>query len=131
MFEKGWANETQILEWVFSYDGIHEPEPLAITAAAAALLVSDIPLTKAVAGVQVGYIPDSGFVVNPTVRQMQQSQLDLMMAGTADAVLMIEGFCDWMTEEQMIQVGHFWRPKGCQHTVCSDWFLMVDVAGVV
>jgi polyribonucleotide nucleotidyltransferase len=57
-----------------------------------------------VAGVRVGFIPSQGFIVNPTAAQMSASQLDLMMAGTADAVLMIEGFCDWLSEEQMIQV---------------------------
>jgi polyribonucleotide nucleotidyltransferase len=66
--------------------------------------IADIPLKKAVAGVRVGFIPSQGFIVNPTAAQMSASQLDLMMAGTADAVLMIEGFCDWLSEEQMIQV---------------------------
>jgi polyribonucleotide nucleotidyltransferase len=61
-------------------------------------------LKKAVAGVRVGYLPGQGFVVNPTASQMAASQLDLMMAGTAEAVLMIEGFCDWMSEEQMLEV---------------------------
>ncbi|EFJ41423.1 hypothetical protein VOLCADRAFT_107702 [Volvox carteri f. nagariensis] len=103
MFGKGWANETQVLEWVLSYDGIHNPEPIAITAAAAALLISDIPLKKAVAGVRVGLLPDEGYVVNPTVEQMKVSRLDLMVAGTRDAILMIEGFCDFLTEEQMIE----------------------------
>ena len=98
----------QVLSWVLSYDGIHPTEPLAITAASAALLLSDIPFTKAVAGVRVGLLPDgdgSGtFVVNPTVDQMAVSRLDLMLAGTADAVLMIEGFCDFLTEQQMLEV---------------------------
>nr|ABF57675.1 chloroplast polyribonucleotide phosphorylase [Chlamydomonas reinhardtii] len=103
MFAKGWANDTQILEWVLSYDGVNDPEPLAITAAAAALLISDIPLKKAVAGVRVGMSADGGFIINPTVEEMETSRLDLMVAGTRDAVLMIEGFCDFLTEEQMIE----------------------------
>lgn len=53
---------------------------------------------------RVGYLPGQGFVVNPTASQMAASQLDLMMAGTAEAVLMIEGFCDWLSEEQMLEV---------------------------
>jgi polyribonucleotide nucleotidyltransferase len=103
MFDKGWAAETQVLEWLLSYDGRNEPEPLAITAAAAALLVSDIPLKKAVAGVRVAWIGDDEVVINPTAAQMAASRLDLMLAGTADAVLMIEGFCDLLTEEQMLR----------------------------
>lgn len=71
----------------------------------AAVATTDIPLKKAVAGVRVGYLPSAGFVINPTAAQMAASQLDLMMAGTADAVLMIEGFCDWLSEEQMLEVG--------------------------
>lgn len=125
MFAKGWSNETQVLSdmhchvaatnhiyqvlsWVLSYDGVHPTEPLAITAAGAALLLSDIPFTKAVAGVRIGLLPDANgaeaFVVNPTVDQMAASRLDLVLAGTADAVLMIEGFCDFLTEEQMLEV---------------------------
>ncbi|GLI65046.1 hypothetical protein VaNZ11_008469, partial [Volvox africanus] len=103
MFAKGWANETQVLEWVLSYDGINEPEPIAITAAAAALLISDIPLQKAVAGVRVGLLPGGELVINPTLEQMKVSRLDLMVAGTRDAILMIEGFCEFLTEEQMIE----------------------------
>jgi hypothetical protein len=53
----------------------------------------------------VAYLPEAGgFVINPTAAQMAASKLDLLMAGTAEAVLMIEGFCDWLTEEQMLQV---------------------------
>lgn len=66
--------------------------------------IADIPLTKAVAGVRVGYTPAAGFIINPTASQMAASSLDLMMAGTADAVLMIEGFCEWLSEEEMLQV---------------------------
>jgi hypothetical protein len=53
----------------------------------------------------VGWLPDSGLVVNPSASQMAGSRLDLVMAGTAEAVLMIEGFCDFLTEEEMLQVG--------------------------
>ena len=56
-FEKGWSAETQVLLWVVSYDGVHSPEPLAITAAGAALAVSDIPLAKAVVGARVALLP--------------------------------------------------------------------------
>ncbi|DBA96171.1 TPA: hypothetical protein ACH3X1_015652 [Trebouxia sp. C0004] len=104
MFETGWNRETQLLTWVLSYDGEQSPEPLAITAAGAALAVSDIPLKKAVAGVRVGLLPELGFVVNPTVQQMEESKLDLIMAGTDSAVLMIEGYCDFLTEDQMLEV---------------------------
>eukprot|EP00798_Chlamydomonas_sp_ICE-L_P022601 gene22601-29742_t len=108
MFNKGWACETQVLEMVMSFDESTLPEPLAITAAAASLLISDIPFEKAVAGVRVGLIKSEAvggeekFVVNPTAQEMSRSRLDLLMAGTKDAVLMIEGFCDFLTDEQML-----------------------------
>ncbi len=64
---------------------------------------ADIPLLKPVAGVRVGMI-DGEFVVNPTIQDMQRSRLDLVIAGTEDAVLMIEGFCDFLKEDEMLEV---------------------------
>jgi len=108
MFEEGYFNEVQLLNYVWSYDGIHAPEPLAICAASAALTISNIPLIKPIAAVRVGMISGK-FVINPTVQEMNESILDLVLAGTEDAVLMIEGYCDFLTEEQVleaIEAGH-------------------------
>lgn len=102
MFEEGYYNEVQLLAYVFSYDGQHQPDVLAICAASAALVISDIPLVKPVGAVRMGMI-NGQFVVNPTVDEMKESKLDLVLAGTEDAVLMIEGFCDFLTEEQVIE----------------------------
>lgn len=108
LFEKGYFNEVQLLCYVWSYDGMNSAEPLAICAASAALVLSDIPLIKPVGGVRVGMI-GSEFIINPTQEQMKTSKLDLMIAGTEDAVLMIEGFCDFLTEDEVlkaIDTGH-------------------------
>ncbi len=108
MFEDGYYNETQVLSYVWSYDGINLPEPLAICGTSAALVLSDIPLIKPIGGVRVGFV-EGRFVLNPTNQQMANSKLDLMLAGTEDAVLMIEGYCNFLTEEQVIEaieVGH-------------------------
>ena len=102
MFEEGYYNEIQVLSYVWSYDGVNSPEPLAICGASAALVISDIPLIKPIAGVRVGLI-DGKFVVNPTIEQQSKSKLDLMIAGTDDAVLMIEGSCDFLTEAQVLE----------------------------
>ncbi|MEI8125949.1 MAG: polyribonucleotide nucleotidyltransferase, partial [Parachlamydiaceae bacterium] len=102
MFEEGYYNEVQILSYVWSYDGMVSPEPLAICAASAALAISDIPLLKPIGAVRVGMV-DGQFIVNPTAEQQKKSSLDLLLAGTDDAVLMIEGFCDFLTEEQVLQ----------------------------
>lgn len=108
MFEDGYYNEVQVLSYVWSYDGVNSPDPLAICAASAALVISDIPLIKPIGAVRVGLV-NNVFVVNPTVEEQKQSKLDLMLAGTEDAVLMIEGFCDFLTEEQVLEainLGH-------------------------
>jgi polyribonucleotide nucleotidyltransferase len=121
LFEDGYYNEIQVLSYVLSYDTVHLPEPLAICCASAALVISDIPLIKPVGAVRVGLIGDE-FVVNPTSEQMQKSTLDLMIAGTDDAVLMIEGYCDFLTEDQIlksIEKGHQSIKIICE--ALADW----------
>lgn len=121
MFEDGYYNEVQVLSYVWSYDGINVPDPLAICGASAALVLSDIPLLKPIAGVRVGFI-DNKFIVNPTTEEIEKSKLDLMIAGTEDAVLMIEGFCDFLTEDQVLEAiakGHESIKKICH--ALMDW----------
>lgn len=108
MFEEGYYNEVQILSYVLSYDAMHQPDVLAICASSAALVISEIPFIKPIGAVRVGMI-EGQFIVNPTVEEMKNSKLDLVLAGTEDAVLMIEGFSDFLTEEQVleaIETGH-------------------------
>lgn len=108
LFEEGYYNEVQVLAYVWSYDGQHSPDPLAVCAASAALVISDIPLRKPVGAVRVSYV-DGAFIVNPTVEQQHRSRLDLMLAGTEEAVLMIEGSCDFLTEDEILEaiaIGH-------------------------
>jgi len=121
MFDDGYFNELQVLTYVLSYDGVHSPDPLAICAASAALVLSDIPLIKPVAGVRVGMI-DGKFIVNPTLQEMEKTTLDLMLAGTEDAILMIEGYADFLTEEQILDAvneGHAAIKTICQ--ALSEW----------
>lgn len=121
MFEDGYFNEVQVLTYVFSYDGVHVPDALAICAASAALVISDIPLLKPVAGVRIGLI-DGNFVINPTLAEMGKSRLDLTLAGTKDAILMIEGFADFLTEEQILEAieeGHAAIRHICQNL--EEW----------
>lgn len=121
LFEEGCFDEIQLLVYVMSYDGIHAPDPLAICAASAALVISDIPLIKPVAAVRVGMI-EGEWVINPTVPEQKKSRLDLILAGTEDAILMIEGYCDFLTEEQIldaVEEGHTAIKEICQ--ALSDW----------
>jgi polyribonucleotide nucleotidyltransferase len=108
LFEEGYFSDVQLLSYVWSYDGVVSPEPMAICAASAALVLSDIPLIKPIGAVRVGLV-NNRFIVNPTVQQQNSSKLDLLLAGSEDGILMIEGFCDFLTEEQIveaIEVGH-------------------------
>lgn len=102
MFADRYYNGVQLLANVLSYDGIHAGDPLAICGCAAALHISKIPLVKAVAGVRIARVGDE-FIVNPTVEESKQSKTELVVAGTRDAVLMIEGICDFLTEEQVLE----------------------------
>lgn len=121
MFEDGYYNEVQVLSYVYSYDGLHSPDVMAICASSAALVISDIPLLKPIGAVRMGMI-NGNFVVNPTFVEMKESKLDLILAGTEDAILMIEGFCDFLTEEQVleaIETGHKAIQTICQHL--TEW----------
>ncbi|TYJ11113.1 hypothetical protein E1A91_A11G252900v1 [Gossypium mustelinum] len=113
---KGFYHETQLLSWVLSYDGLHCPDALAVTAAGIAVALSEVPHSEAIAGVRVGLLGDK-FVVNPTTKEMEDSTLDLFLAGTDNAILMIEGYCDFLPEEKLleaVQVG-----QGAVREICS------------
>ncbi|GER52588.1 polyribonucleotide nucleotidyltransferase, partial [Striga asiatica] len=98
----GFYHETQVLSWVLSYDGLHPPDSLAVTAAGIAVALSEVPSSKTIAGVRIGLIGDK-FVVNPTTKEMEGSKLDLLLAGTDSAILMIEGYCDFLPEEKLLE----------------------------
>lgn len=121
MFEDGYYNDTQLITTVLSYDGVHQTEPLAICAASAALVISEIPFIKPIGAVRVGMI-EGNFVINPTLEEMKSSVLDLILAGTEDAILMIEGYCDFLNEDQVmnaIATGHEAIKQICQ--TLNDW----------
>ncbi|KAJ7976440.1 putative Polyribonucleotide nucleotidyltransferase [Quillaja saponaria] len=99
---KGFYHETQILSWVLSYDGLHSPDSLAVTAAGIAVALSEVPTSKAVAAVRIGLVADK-YIVNPTTTEMENSELDLLLAGTDNAILMIEGYCNFLPEEKLLQ----------------------------
>lgn len=102
LFPDGYYHDTQVMCHCWSYDGVNAPEVLGLLAASAALTISDIPMSKPVGAVRVGRI-DGEFVINPTVADQENSDLDLVLAGTHDAILMIEGYCDFLTEDQVIE----------------------------
>mmetsp|Transcript_1769 Transcript_1769/g.2598 ORF Transcript_1769/g.2598 Transcript_1769/m.2598 type:complete len:689 (+) Transcript_1769:171-2237(+) len=126
LISSGWRHETQLLSWVLSYDGKRSCDPLAITSSATALFLSDVPLCKPVAAVNVGYINDE-FVMNPTIEQMKESKLHLTVAGTKDAILMIEGAADFLPESIMIKALTF--GQGFIKTICVAMEEFGKIAG--
>ncbi|TLS68136.1 polyribonucleotide nucleotidyltransferase [Mariprofundus erugo] len=101
LFPKGYFNETQIIATVISADEDNNPDIVAINGVSAALAISDVPFAEPIAASRVGLI-NGEFVLNPTYAQMEASELDLVVAGTRDAVLMIESEAKELSEEQMI-----------------------------
>jgi polyribonucleotide nucleotidyltransferase len=102
LFPAGWRNESQIIALVLSADANYDPDVLALSGASAALAVSSIPLQKTIAGVRVGHV-DGQYVINPTYEQRKKSTLDLVMAGSKDAIVMVEAGAKEVTEEVVVQ----------------------------
>jgi polyribonucleotide nucleotidyltransferase len=108
LFPKDMRNDVQVIVYSFSSDGVHPLDILCINAASAALMISDIPWGGPVGAVRVGYV-DGQLVVNPTYEELGNSTLDLRLAGTRDAVLMVESGAYEVPEAIMIQaleLGH-------------------------
>ena len=108
LFAKGFKNETQVILNVLSHDLENDPDVLAMVAASAALTLSGVPFLGPIGGARVGVV-DGQPVVNPTIQQMEESDLDLMVAGTVDAVMMVESEAKELSEEQMlgaVMAGH-------------------------
>jgi polyribonucleotide nucleotidyltransferase len=102
LFPSGWRYETQIIALVLSADQENDTDVLAITGASAALALSEIPFEKAIAGVRIGLV-DGAYVVNPTFKQRKESKLDLVVAGSADGLVMVEAGAKEVTEEQVVE----------------------------
>ncbi|MGB5606091.1 MAG: polyribonucleotide nucleotidyltransferase, partial [Gammaproteobacteria bacterium] len=101
LFPKGFTNEVQVILTVVSYDPQINPDIPALIGASAAMSISGLPFSGPVGAARVGYI-NGDYVLNPTTEQMTESQLDLVVAGTADAVLMVESEVKELSEEVML-----------------------------
>src|SRR4051812_33113924 len=102
LFPAGWRFETQIIALVLSADQENDTDVLAITGASAALALSEIPFEKTIAGVRIGLI-DGQYLVNPTFQQRKESKIDLIVAGSADGLVMVEAGAKEVTEEQVVK----------------------------
>ena len=102
LFAKGFQNETQVLATVISYDGENDPDVVAMIAVSAALTLSGVPFMGPIAAARVGYINDE-YILNPTKEQLDEDcKLDLVVAGTDSAVLMVESEAKELSEEVML-----------------------------
>jgi len=101
LFPKGFTNEIQIIATVLSADKENDTGVIAMTGASAALGLSDIPFSGPIAGARVGRI-DGGFVLNPRIPDLERSDLNIFVAGSRDAILMVEGEASEVPEEEVL-----------------------------
>src|SRR6201991_1101403 len=102
LFAEGYKNETQVIASVISADPDNNPDVVAITGASCALYLSDIPFMNPIAGVRLGLI-EGRYIVNPTYDEVRESRLNLVVAGTEEAIVMVEAGAKEVTEEVMVE----------------------------
>ena len=108
LFPSGFMNEVQVLPTVLSYDGENHPDILSIIASSAALSISGLPFQGPIAASRVGF-ENGKFILNPSPKELEKSELDLVVAGTKDAVLMVESETSGLSEKVMldaVKYGH-------------------------
>src|SRR5918911_2777068 len=101
LFADGWRNETQVIVTVLSHDMENDPDVLSMVAASAALTLSGVPFKGPIGAARVAFSNDE-YILNPTLDEMTDTQLDLVVAGTTDAVLMVESEAKELSEEIML-----------------------------
>jgi polyribonucleotide nucleotidyltransferase len=125
LFPQGWQRETQVIAFVLSADTNYDSDVLALTGASAALSFSNIPFTQTIASVRVGLI-EGEYVINPSYEERQNSILDLVIAGTKDAIVMVEAGAKQISEGQILEA----LEKG--HAVIKQIIELIDtMAGEV
>jgi polyribonucleotide nucleotidyltransferase len=108
LFPKGFKNDTQVMLTVLSHDMENDPDIVAMVGASAALVLSGLPFLGPIGAARVGY-KDGNYIINPTIVEMEDTELDLVVAGTGDAVMMVESEAKELTEEVMlgaVMAGH-------------------------
>jgi len=106
MFTKGWTYETQVICTVYSFDQENDPDVLAAVGASAALMIAGMPFQGPISNVRVGHI-DGQFVINPTYAELEDSVLDIVVSGTDDSIVMVEGECDEISEDLFVEALEF------------------------
>ena len=122
LFPEGFLNAVHIVITVISYDEVNQPENLATIGVSMALGLSDIPFAGTVAGVTVGYI-DGEYILNPTPEQLEASEIELSVAGTKDAVTMVEAGAKEVSEDVMLEAIMFGHERIKEICAEQDKFL--------
>jgi len=106
LFPKGYMFETQIMPTVISADMVNDPDTIAMVAASASVAISDIPFEGPIAAVRVGRV-DGKLIANPTLEQQEESDVEIVVSGSKDAVMMVEGESDFLSESEMLEAIFF------------------------
>src|SRR5437763_10648528 len=117
LFPKGWRRETQLVAIPMSIDHVHPYDILAMNGASAALMVSDIPFPSPVGAVRIGQDEEGNFVVNPEEESLPENTLDLIVAGSEEAILMVEAGAKEVSEAEILDaldIAHAEIKKLCQ-----------------
>ncbi len=122
LFPEGFYNEINVIAQVMSYDGVNEPDILAMVAASAALTISGVPFMGPIGAARVGY-KEGEYQLNPSMEEVAEGELDLVVAGTQGAVMMVESEAKELSEEVMLGAVDF------AHDACKDVAgLIIDLA---
>ncbi|MDD2463479.1 MAG: polyribonucleotide nucleotidyltransferase [Desulfobulbus sp.] len=106
LFAPGYSCETQLIATVFSADSEYDPDVLAMNGASTALMISDVPFEEPIGAARVGYI-DGQYVLNPSKKQLEKAEINLVVAGTRNAVVMVEGRAGEMAEDTVLEAIFF------------------------
>jgi polyribonucleotide nucleotidyltransferase len=117
LFAEGYRNETQVIASVISADPDNNPDVIAITGASCALYLSDIPFLNPIAGVRIGLI-DGRYIVNPTYDEVRESRLNLIVAGTEEAIVMVEAGAKEVSEDILVEA---LMPANKENTRLCRW----------
>jgi polyribonucleotide nucleotidyltransferase len=107
LFPKGYRNDIQIVAQLFSYDQENQPDTLAMLGASCALMLSGAPFEGPIGAVRVSRDENGNFIANPTHKQAHESDLDIVVAGTHDSVIMVEAGCKFVTEDDIMNAVEF------------------------
>ena len=126
LFDKSFGRELQVVPTCISFDGVVPSDILGLIAASAAVHISDIPFAGPIAGVRVCFI-DGNYVINPTHDQIKKSKLEIVVAGTAEGITMVEGHAQEASEEEML--GAIEVAKKPIADICALIVQLRDLAG--